>query len=74
MIIDFDSLDFDNQITLKPISTPEVFDIAVPKEALDILFKDKKKIFCENSNALLFNTIGFADSVFLGETDKIVFV
>ena len=70
VIIDFDSLDFDNQITLKPISTPEVFDIAVPKEALDILFKDKKKIFCENSNALLFNTIGFADSVFLGETDK----
>jgi AAA15 family ATPase/GTPase len=70
VIIDFDSLDFDNPITLKPISTPEVFDIAVPKEALDILFKDKKKVFCENQNALLFNTIGFSDSVFLGETDK----
>ncbi len=69
-IIDFDNYDFDLPIILAPQKNQEIFDIAVPKEALPLLFKDKKLIFCENENALLFNSMGFTDTLFLGDIDK----
>ena len=70
VIIDFDSLDFDIPQYLTPDVSSEVFEIAVPKETLDVLFRDKKKIFCERNNASLFNLLGLQDCIFLGETDK----
>ncbi|TAF92576.1 MAG: hypothetical protein EAZ32_00935 [Cytophagia bacterium] len=48
----------------------EIFDIAVPKDALKVLFKDKKLIFCENENAALLNSIGTESTLFLGDIDK----
>ncbi len=69
-IIDFDNFDFDIPVELAPQKSQEVFDIAVPKEALTLLFKDKIKVFCEAQNALLFNTVGLESTLFLGEADK----
>ncbi len=69
-IIDFDNLNFDEPQTLSHQQTSEIFDIAVPKEALPILFKDKRLVFCENQNAALFNSLGLADTLFLGDIDK----
>jgi len=37
---------------------------------LDILVRDKKKVFVENKNAEAYNTLGFENSIFLGEVDK----
>lgn len=70
VIIDFDNLDFDEPQVLIPQKTQEIFEIAVPKEILPVLFKDKKLVFCENENAALFNLIGFDDILFLGDIDK----
>ena len=69
-IIDFDNLDFDELQVLTPQKTQEIFDIAVPKETLSVLFKDKKLIFCENENAALLNLIGLSNELFLGDIDK----
>lgn len=69
-IIDFDNHDFDLPVVLSPQKTQEIFDIAVPKDALKVLFKDKKLIFCENENAALLNSIGTESTLFLGDIDK----
>lgn len=70
IIFDFDNYDFDLPVTLEPQLTQEVFDIAVPKETLAFLFKDKKKIFCENQNASLYNSLIIDDLIFLADVDK----
>lgn len=70
VILDFDSYDFDDPIVLEPQKTQEVFDIAVPKESLSILFKDKTIVFCEGKDAFLLNSMGLEDVVFLSDVDK----
>jgi AAA15 family ATPase/GTPase len=69
-IIDFDNHDFDLPIILAPQKNQEIFDIAVPKDALTLLFKDKRLIFCEGQNAALLNSVGFQNMLFLGDIDK----
>ena len=69
-VIDFDNLNFDEPQILTHQQTSEVFDIAVPKQALPVLFKDKRLVFCENQNAALLNSLGMADTLFLGDIDK----
>jgi RecF/RecN/SMC N terminal domain len=70
VIIDFDNYDFDSPIVLEPQKTKEVFDIAVPKETLAFLFKDRKKVFCENYNASFYNSLIINDLIFLADVDK----
>jgi energy-coupling factor transporter ATP-binding protein EcfA2 len=70
VILDFDNYDFDEPIVLEPQKTQEVFDIAVPKESLSLLFKDKTIVFCEGKDAFLLNSIGLEDVVFLSDVDK----
>jgi energy-coupling factor transporter ATP-binding protein EcfA2 len=70
IILDFDSYDFDMPIVLEPQVNNEVFDIAVPKETLAFLFKDKKKVFCENHNSPLYNSLNIKDLIFLADVDK----
>jgi AAA15 family ATPase/GTPase len=69
-VIDFDNHDFDLPIVLSPQKSQEIFDIAVPKEALTLLFQDKRLIFCEGQNAALLNSVGFQNTLFLGDIDK----
>jgi AAA15 family ATPase/GTPase len=69
-IIDFDNLDFDQKVALTPQKGQEIFDIAVPKDALEVLFRDKIKVFCEGQNASIFNSMLWEKTLFLGESDK----
>jgi hypothetical protein len=69
-VIDFDDHDFDQPILLSPQKSMDVFDIAVPKDALEALFKDKIKIFCEGQNGAHYNALGLPDTLFLGDADK----
>jgi AAA15 family ATPase/GTPase len=52
-VIDFDHFDFDESVTLEPQKENEIFEIAVPKSVLSVLFEDKKIVLCENKNAVL---------------------
>lgn len=70
IIIDFDNYDFDKSVDIEPKKTPEVFDIAVPRESLNGLFKGKKLVFCEGQDAFLLNSMGLEDVIFLSEVDK----
>jgi AAA15 family ATPase/GTPase len=70
VIIDFDNYDFDKPIVLEPQATKEVFDIAIPKETLAFLFKDRKKVFFENHNATLYYSLIINDLIFLADVDK----
>ena len=69
-IIDLDNFDFDLPIVLEPQSSLEVFDIAISKESLAYLFKDRKKVFCENQNAPFYNSLNINDLIFLKDVDK----
>jgi AAA15 family ATPase/GTPase len=69
-VIDFDHFNFDESVTLKPQKENENFEIAVPKSVLSVLFEDKKIILCENKNAVLLNSMGLKDTVFLADADK----
>lgn len=70
VIIDFDNYDFDVPIRIEPKKTAEIFDIAVPRESLSLLFKGKKIVFCEGHDSYWLNVIGLEDTLFLGEIDK----
>ena len=69
-IIDFDSLDFDVPQVLEPAKDEvDVYEIAVPKNTLPILFEGKKIIFCEGneeSDDKFYNGLGLENAVFIG--------
>ena len=71
-IIDFDSLDFDQQQTLEPkkVDNLDIYDIAIPKRIIGDILKDKKIILCENKNAEFYNNLGIDKCVFVAEKDK----
>lgn len=71
VIIDFDNLDFDQPQTLypQPKESLEVYDIAVPKEMLFEIMKDKKIIFCENQNDDYYNLLALPKTLFVGLKD-----
>ncbi|MGH9843974.1 MAG: AAA family ATPase, partial [Blastocatellia bacterium] len=71
-ILDFDQFDFDVPHTLTPRvkDTTEVYEIAVPADALPKLFKDKTIILCENKNDSLYQSLGLPQKVFYGVADK----
>lgn len=54
-ILDFDQLDFDlpQIITPQPNNNPGVYEIAVPKDMLSEIFRDKLLTFCENKDVLI---------------------
>lgn len=71
VIIDFDDLDFDQPQTLFPQSKQQldVYDIAVPKEMLFDIMRDKKIVFCENQNDEYYNLLALPNTLFVGLKD-----
>lgn len=71
VIIDFDDLDFDQPQTLfpQPKEQLDVYDIAIPKEMLFEIMKDKKLILCENQNDEYYNLLGLPNVVFVPQKD-----
>ena len=70
-IIDFDDLDFDQPQTLfpQPKERLDVYDIAVPKEMLFEIMKDKKVVACENQNDEFYNLLALPNTIFVGMKD-----
>ncbi|MVM38146.1 AAA family ATPase [Spirosoma sp. HMF3257] len=71
VMIDFDDLDFDQPQTLfpQPKDQLDVYDIAVPKEMLFEIMKDKKVVACENQNAEFYNLLALPNTIFVGMKD-----
>ena len=69
--IDFDDLDFDEPLVLRPSPKTElIFDIAVPRESALRVFPNKTLILCEGRNAPLYNAIDLPDFLFVAARDK----
>jgi len=70
-IIDFDDLDFDEPLVLRPSPKTElIFDIAVPRESALRVFPNKTLILCEGGDAPLYNAIDLPDFLFVAARDK----
>lgn len=71
-ILDFDQFDFDHPRTLvpQPKDSIEVYEIAVPKETLPLLFQNFQLTLCENQNARIYNLLRLAQRLFLPAADK----
>lgn len=71
-IINFDGLDFDTLQTIipQPKESSEVYNIAIPKNMIGEIFRDKSLTFCENRDAVHYNSLGFTDRIFLPAEDK----
>ena len=77
VIVDFDDFDFDQPQTLfpQPKEQLDVYDIAVPKEMLFEIMKDKKVVACENKNDEFYNLLGLPNTIFVGmENNRSVFL
>jgi len=72
VIIDFDDLDFDQPQVLAPMpkDSPDIFEIAVSKELLPTLFQGKRIVFVENTDAILYNSLGLSKDVFVSANDR----
>ena len=70
-IIDFDDLDFDRPQVLAPSpKSPDIFDIAVPRDSALKVFPNQTLVVCENRDALLYNAIQLPGLLFVGARDK----
>ena len=67
VVFDFDNLDFDHPWRLVPKAKEQMdlFEIAVPREMIHRLFKEKL-VLCENKNAEYYNLMGLPSTVFVG--------
>jgi predicted ATP-binding protein involved in virulence len=72
ILIDFDSLDFDVPVVLtpEPKDNSDVYDIAVGKEFLPVLFKDLEVFFVENKDKEYYATIGIERTVFISANNR----
>ena len=70
-IVDFDELDFDQPLVLRPAPKSErVFDIAVPRDSALKVFPNQNLVLCEGSNAALYNAIDLPGFLFVTARDK----
>ncbi|MDX2043005.1 MAG: AAA family ATPase [Acidobacteriota bacterium] len=71
-IIDFDQFDFDQSHTLSPIPKESlaVYEIAVPKETILEIFRDKTLVLCENKNDEYYNLLKLPGKLFIGVHNK----
>lgn len=70
-IVDFDDLDFDRPQVLTPApKSPDIFDIAVPRDSALKVFPNQTLVVCENRDALLYNAIQLSGLLFVGARDK----
>ena len=71
-ILNFEHLDFDlPQIVFpQPKENTEIYEIAVPKDMLSAVFKDKILIFCENEDVAVYNAVNLSNRLFISAKDK----
>ena len=70
-IVDFDDFDFDRPQVLTPSpKSPDIFDIAVPRDSALKVFPNQTLVVCENQDALLYNAIQLPGLLFVGARDK----
>lgn len=72
VIVDFDDLDFDLPQILVPEArdNPEVYEIAVGKDFLPSLFKDKDIYFVENKDRDYYALMGLENAVFVSDNSR----
>ncbi len=72
VILDFDQFDFDHPRTVVPQikDSFEVFEIAVPKETLPLLFRDRQLTLCEHKDDRIYNLLQLDRRLFLPAADK----
>lgn len=70
-ILDFDQLDFDltHTITPQPKESLEVYEVAIPKEAMTQLLQNRRLVLCENKNDRYYNLLGLKERLFVGVQD-----
>jgi predicted ATPase len=70
-ILDFDQFDFDSPFTITPQlkESLEVYEVAVPKEAMTQLLQNRKLVMCENKNDRYYNLLGLKERLFVGVQD-----
>ena len=73
IILDFDNLDFDKPQVITPTDKKDyqVFEIAVGKQFIDKVFQDKKIVFAENKDAVIYNDLSFPNTFFFTAIDKL---
>ncbi len=71
VIIDFDDLDFDQPQMLfpQPKEQLDVYNIAVPKEVLFEIMKNKRVIVCENHNYEFYDSLALSNTKFVSMKD-----
>jgi hypothetical protein len=71
VILDFDQFDFDSPFTIhpQPKDSLEIYEIAVPKEAMTQLLQNRRLVLCENKNDKYYNLLGLKDKLFVGVQD-----
>jgi predicted ATP-binding protein involved in virulence len=71
-LIDFDHLNFDISQVLQPISKgkPDIYEIAVGKEFLPQLFRDKEIYFVENKDSGFYASVGITNAIFISENNR----
>lgn len=72
VIFDFDDYDFDRPRVLVPVpkDNPDIYQIAVDKEFLPQLFKGLTVVFVENSDKVIYGSIGIQNTVFIPENGR----
>jgi predicted ATPase len=73
VILDFDNLDFDKKQIIRPSekNNYQIFEIAVSKEFIDRAFQGKKIFFAEETDAPIYNNLGFENTFFFDGKDKL---
>ena len=71
-IIDFDNYDFDLPKTLvpDPKDNPDIYEIAVSKELLPSLFKDRRIVFVENTDRDYYAMLDLSGTIFVPANNR----
>ena len=73
VILDFDDLDFDKPQTIKPSIKDDyqIFELAVSKEFIKKVFQGRTIMFAEQTDAPIYNDLGFENIFFFDGKDKL---
>ena len=72
-VLDFDDFDFDKPQTIAPSAKNDhhIFEIAVSKEFIEKIFRDRTIVFAEETDAPIYNDLGLDNVVFFDGKDKL---
>ena len=72
-VLDFDDFDFDKPQTIAPTAKNDhhIFEIAVSKEFIEKIFRDRTIVFAEETDAPIYNDLSLDNVVFFDGKDKL---